>query len=868
MQAMKTSIKFLRVLILMLALMLPWAGKVHAANNWMVTKTDDTNDGACDADCSIREAIAVSAAGDTITVPPGTYNLWLSHLWINKDLTINGSGVGSTIIQQTNSLFRVFDIGNGGFLPPLPIVSISRLTVKGGHATSPSNSEALPGHTHGGGIHNHGILFLTNVTVTGNNAQPDTGGGLYSAGSGANATLFSVTIKDNTTLSGGGGIVNTGTIALVNSILADNSPANCVGTIGSGGNNLDSGDTCMFRAAGDLINTNPLLGPLTNGVYPLLGGSPAIDAGTSLLCPATDQIGTLRPQGAACDIGAFEFIPPDLTPPVIVADVAPPPNANGWNNTDVTVTWNVSDPESGIASSSGCDAMTLTSETSGTTLICSATNGASLSSSESVTVKIDKTPPTVTYTGNAGTYTFDQTVNIACSAADNLSGVGSTTCADISGPASSFGPGTHTFSATATDMAGNVGNGSTTFTVSNPPAVARVFIDAQEMPGSPFGLAPGVSVRKSFPGVNAGPVKVEGNVDIVAAERVIHRAAGGVNASFSEMMGLPANQLDNTYWLPWYNNRTLDTQLRFANVTGSTASVHVFIGEEEMTGSPFTLLAGESTRKSFFNINAGPVQIVSDRNIVAAQRVIYRAASAVNASFSEMMALPDNQLDTTYWLPWYNNVGLDTQLRFANTSEGTAHVHVFIGGDEMTGSPFTLLVGESIRKSFPGINAGPVEIVSDQNLVAAQRVIYRAASAVNASFSEMMALSDNQLDTTYWLPWYNNRTLDTQLRFANTSGSTATVHVFIGEEEMAGSPFTLPAGESIRKSFPGVNAGPVQIVSNRNIVAAQRVIYKVNTVINSFSEMMALPHAQLDMTYWFPWYNNVGLDTQLRFGMP
>jgi hypothetical protein len=33
-------------------------------------------------------------------------------------------------------------------------------------------------------------------------------------------------------------------------------------------------------------------------------------------------------------------------------------------------------------------------------------------------------------------------------------------------------------------------------------------------------------------------------------------------------------------------------------------------------------------------------------------------------SFSEMIALPDNLLDATYWLPWYNNRDLDTQLRF------------------------------------------------------------------------------------------------------------------------------------------------------------------------------------------------------------
>jgi hypothetical protein len=49
---------------------------------------------------------------------------------------------------------------------------------------------------------------------------------------------------------------------------------------------------------------------------------------------------------------------------------------------------------------------------------------------------------------------------------------------------------------------------------------------------------------------------------------------------------------------------------------------------------------------------------------------------------------------------------------------------------------------------------------------------------------------------------------------------------------------------------------------------AERVIYKVNNVPTSFSEMMALPNHLLDAIYWLPWYNNVNLDTQLRFGVP
>jgi uncharacterized protein YcfL len=367
--------------------------------------------------------------------------------------------------------------------------------------------------------------------------------------------------------------------------------------------------------------------------------------------------------------------------------------------------------------------------------------------------------------------------------------------------------------------------------------------------------------------VDAGPLKLTSTngVPLIAAERLIYRV-DSVATSFTEMMGLPDSELDNVYYLPWYNNLGLDTQLRFANVSGSTASVHVYIGGEEMDGSPFTLQPGESTRQSFPGIDDGPVRVESNVNIVAAERLIYKVGN-LPTSFSEMMALPEKQLDSTYYLPWYNNTGLDTQLRFANVSGSTASVHVYIGGEEMEGSPFTLLAGESTRQSFAGIDDGPVKIESNVSIVAAARLIYKVQGAPT-SFTETMALPDNQLDTVYWLPWYNNLGLDTQLRIANVSASPASVHVYIGGEEMDGSPFPLLAGESVRKSFPGIDAGPVQIVSDQNIVVAERLIYKVGNLPTSFSEMMGLPDPLLNSTFWFPWYNNTGLDTQLRFAVP
>jgi hypothetical protein len=265
----------------------------------------------------------------------------------------------------------------------------------------------------------------------------------------------------------------------------------------------------------------------------------------------------------------------------------------------------------------------------------------------------------------------------------------------------------------------------------------------------------------------------------------------------------------------------------------SQKGINVFIGDA-FKGNYF-LTTNQSTRQRYTGVDNGPVKVVNTHNtsMIASERMIYKV-SGVDRSYSELMALPDHQIDMTYWLPWYNNIGLDTQLRFANVSNSTASVHVYIGEEEMTGSPFTVDPGESTRKSFPGIDDGPVKIESNVNIVAAERVIYKV-NGLPTSFSEMLALPNEGLDDKYWLPWYNNVGLDSQLRFANVSLSTATVHVFIGGEEMEGSPFTLAPGASTRKSFPGVDNGPVEIRSTQNIVAAERVIYKANGIQTSTS---------------------------------
>src|SRR5262249_15458268 len=116
--------------------------------------------------------------------------------------------------------------------------------------------------------------------------------------------------------------------------------------------------------------------------------------------------------------------PADPTPPVITAEASPPPNAQGWNNTDVTITFTCSDADSGIASCPG--PRTVTAEGAHQVVTGVATDLAGNSASVEVVVNIDRTPPTVTVATSPppnaqGWNNSNVAVSFTC--ADALSGV-------------------------------------------------------------------------------------------------------------------------------------------------------------------------------------------------------------------------------------------------------------------------------------------------------------------------------------------------------------------------------------------------------------------------------------------------------------
>ncbi|MCE7986631.1 MAG: hypothetical protein DYG89_36115 [Caldilinea sp. CFX5] len=144
----------------------------------------------------------------------------------------------------------------------------------------------------------------------------------------------------------------------------------------------------------------------------------------------------------------------DSTPPVITPQVVGTLGNPGWYISTVTVSWRVVDAETPITSQAGCETQSVTSDTMGVTFTCAATSAGG-SSSQSMTIQRDATPPTIsaaaTTLSNAnGWYNSDVTVRFTCS--DNVSGVAS--CPDNE-VLSSEGAAVTATTPTINDLAGN-----------------------------------------------------------------------------------------------------------------------------------------------------------------------------------------------------------------------------------------------------------------------------------------------------------------------------------------------------------------------------------------------------------------------------
>jgi CSLREA domain-containing protein len=358
--------RFLPLAILAL-LALGLAATPASAATVVVNTTTDQSLGSCSSSCSLRDAVATANSGDTVQIPAGTYVLTLGDIITETSLTIVGAGARSTVLDG-NGASRIFQFDGGSSgqtvelddlslihglaaTPELvlgtlsggalagdtsltlrrcrlagnqaetggaifwtadtfaPLLNLDQCTIEGNLATS---AISLFGFDLGGGgiFALQSIVTISNSTLTGNTASVGQGGGVASLGFAGGVGLFNATVTANHAPSEGGLLV-AGAAVIANSIIADNPGGDCGIGLFASDHNLDSDSSCGFTDAGSHPGVPPLLGPLANNGGPtdtqaLLAGSPALNSGNNATCLATDQRGVTRPQGPACDIGAFE----------------------------------------------------------------------------------------------------------------------------------------------------------------------------------------------------------------------------------------------------------------------------------------------------------------------------------------------------------------------------------------------------------------------------------------------------------------------------------------------------------------------------------------------------------------------------------
>ena len=176
--------------------------------------------------------------------------------------------------------------------------------------------------------------------------------------------------------------------------------------------------------------------------------------------------------GAATATATVSVTVTDSTAPVITPNINGTLGLDGWYVSNVGVTWTVADNGSPITSQVGCGPVSLTIDTAGQTLTCTAISAGG-TSSQSLTLKRDATIPLVSLLTPANGATYDQhtTVNANYSCSDSLAGL--TSCAGTvanATPIDTATTGSKTFTVTATDAAGNTASTTHGYSVGTAPS--------------------------------------------------------------------------------------------------------------------------------------------------------------------------------------------------------------------------------------------------------------------------------------------------------------------------------------------------------------------------------------------------------------
>ena len=301
-------------------------GEVNAlaATTYYVNSGTGNDSNTCtsaDAPCQhIQETINKAAAGDIIKVTSNSATPAI-RITIDKSITLSG-GWDLTFTSQNFTT----DIYEAGISSNAPDVVVENLNIRnstsvdgGGIYIASGNftlkNSSVKGNSatyRGSGIYmEDGSLSIVNSAIVYNRNHTSYGGGIFTKSGIVN--IQNSTIYYNDAYQGSGIYTGAGIYTITNSIIE-----NCYGGIANSSYNIirSTAGCAVTTGPGDQFGINPLVkddlyiifNVDSSRVNELLAGSPAINAGTSTGCPTVDQRGVARPQGSACDIGAYEYI--------------------------------------------------------------------------------------------------------------------------------------------------------------------------------------------------------------------------------------------------------------------------------------------------------------------------------------------------------------------------------------------------------------------------------------------------------------------------------------------------------------------------------------------------------------------------------
>jgi hypothetical protein len=280
-------------------------------------------------------------------------------------------------------------------------------------------------------------------------------------------------------------------------------------------------------------------------------------------------------------------------------------------------------------------------------------------------------------------------------------------------------------------------------------------------------IPPGDSWTPSFAGKMGGPLEVKafregGDWNNAADRRVVmasQRVLASGDTAFNEAVGVPAGELSNDYYWPWYDDLYGQNWIMLANPNNNTVDYQIDIAGGCATPAPdracltgTLAAAGQSGDVSTprFGIMNGPVHVTATGgDIIASQRVVF------GPSFGETMGVPADSLGDTYHWTWYDQLsaGMQNWVLIANPPDTASlrHYEIYIAGvkicDDSACAAATagswqsgaLAPGEMRTPTFDGMMDGPVEvrIFSDSGHITKAEGIVSQRILCNGFFNEV-----------------------------------------------------------------------------------------------------------------------------------